>query len=230
MQLFWSLLPLYLLGNLHCLGMCGPLVAFLSKHQGRNLYLWGRFTSFTLAGAIAGALGELLSHTLNQFFIGTLLTLLAGLAMILFGIYSFLDYHMPNSQWLNQKLEPLGKEIAKLSLHPHPMALFGVGMASLLLPCGQTLVVFSACALEGNLLSGVVNGAAFALFTSPSLWLAAKAPQYLIKWRPYNRYGTALSLCLVGTLTLCRVLADYDYIDHIGFHLQNYEWLHIAFY
>ncbi len=28
-----ALLPLYILGNLHCIGMCGPIVAFLSRHR-----------------------------------------------------------------------------------------------------------------------------------------------------------------------------------------------------
>ena len=80
MSLTLSLLPLYVTGNLHCLGMCGPLVHTLSLHRFKYYYLLGRICSYTLAGGISGALGFLASFggfaTLS-IFIGLILIVLA---------------------------------------------------------------------------------------------------------------------------------------------------------
>ena len=60
MSLLITMLPLYLLGNLHCIGMCGPLVMLLGQQRCRAFYFLGRTLSFTLAGLLAGALGSVL--------------------------------------------------------------------------------------------------------------------------------------------------------------------------
>jgi sulfite exporter TauE/SafE len=67
MTLLLAMLPYYLLGNLHCLGMCGPLTMMLGAHRFRYFYFAGRLFSFTLAGGIAGELGAVLNVFFNQF-------------------------------------------------------------------------------------------------------------------------------------------------------------------
>ena len=59
MTLLLTMLPLYLFGNVHCLGMCGPLVMLIGQHHFRYFYFVGRTLSFTLAGGLAGAAGFL---------------------------------------------------------------------------------------------------------------------------------------------------------------------------
>ena len=56
--LFLMILGSAFLGSWHCAGMCGPLVAALSSKQRIWLYHLGRGVSYTLAGALAGWVGQ----------------------------------------------------------------------------------------------------------------------------------------------------------------------------
>ncbi|MBX3041683.1 MAG: sulfite exporter TauE/SafE family protein [Bdellovibrionaceae bacterium] len=56
--LFLMILGSAFLGSWHCAGMCGPLVGALSAGQRIWLYHLGRGFSYTLAGALAGWVGQ----------------------------------------------------------------------------------------------------------------------------------------------------------------------------
>ena len=83
-----------LLGGVHCVGMCGGIVAAFSfradgstppfrLHLAYNL---GRVSSYVLFGALAGALGA--SLKLAEFMpVQTVLYVLAQVVMILLGLY-----------------------------------------------------------------------------------------------------------------------------------------------
>lgn len=87
MSLLLAMLPIYLFGNLHCLGMCGPLVMMIGQHRYRYFYFLGRTLSFTLAGMIAGGVGAVVQFFFNtyhiaemtSFFFGGILMFLGGL-------------------------------------------------------------------------------------------------------------------------------------------------------
>lgn len=85
MTLFFSLLPLYLFGNLHCIGMCGPLVMLIGRHRHRYFYFAGRVASFSLAGLLAGELGAVLHLVLKQYFLAEIVSLMCGCAMMAWG-------------------------------------------------------------------------------------------------------------------------------------------------
>ena len=86
MTLFFSLLPLYLFGNLHCIGMCGPLVMLLGQHRYRFFYFAGRLASYSLAGLFAGELGAVLHVFLKQYRLAEISSLLCAIAFIVWGI------------------------------------------------------------------------------------------------------------------------------------------------
>lgn len=58
----YGMFLLGVLGTAHCLGMCGPLVLALPAGRGRIwshlLYHAGRITTYTIVGAVLGALGS----------------------------------------------------------------------------------------------------------------------------------------------------------------------------
>ena len=83
-----------LLGGVHCVGMCGGIVAAFSFRADGNAppfrmhlaYNLGRVSSYVLFGALAGALGA--SLKLAEFLpVQTLLYGLAQVVMILLGLY-----------------------------------------------------------------------------------------------------------------------------------------------
>src|ERR1700722_14919765 len=99
MSLLIAMLPVYLFGNLHCLGMCGPLVLMIGKHRYKNLYFVGRVTSFTLVAALAGLFGEVLHTILNPLHLAAFVSIIFGLILISLGFALFLKYHptLPSS-------------------------------------------------------------------------------------------------------------------------------------
>ena len=78
MDLFLQLLPIYLLGNLHCMGMCGPLVALLGGHPFRYYYFLGRIFSFTLVGGVAGIFGFLIFLSFDAVHLNAWISFLFG--------------------------------------------------------------------------------------------------------------------------------------------------------
>jgi sulfite exporter TauE/SafE len=108
-------------------------------------------------------------------------------------------------------------------LRDHPGSTFLFGFSTLLLPCGQTVLVFSACALSGGIWIGLFNGFAFALLTTPSLWLAMNTLNFFKETRKHYQTVIGWSSIGVGVLALCRGLADLEWIPHLvlkqDFHL-----------
>jgi hypothetical protein len=215
MSLFMSMLPIYVLGNLHCIGMCGPLVMMIGHHRYRYWYFLGRTLSFALAGMLAGGLGSILTVTLSEWYIPALISITFGLLILSVGLYSLSGIQYPGYQWLGKTLAGISKGLSLLLLKDEPYPAFLFGLGTVLLPCGQTVVVFSACAIFGDPLIGFLNGMAFALITSPSLWVAMHAKQWLKQTRAsYNQLFGSAAL-LVGVIALCRGLADLSLIPHL---------------
>lgn len=214
MSLFFTMLPIYLLGNLHCIGMCGPLVMMMGKHPYRYFYFLGRMLSFTLAGMIAGEAGAVLNLFLRQYHIPAAASLFFGGVILTIGIYSFIGQQYPGYFWLSRQLAGTNQTLSLLMLRNQAFPAFLFGFFTIALPCGQTLVVFSACALVGDIWIGMGNGLAFALLTSPSLLLAMHAHNLLCGLKPY--YNKIMGACaiVVGVLSICRGLADTGHINH----------------
>lgn len=223
-------LPIYLLGNLHCAGMCGPLVALIGQHRYRRAYFLGRFLAFMLAGMVAGELGAVLTFFLQSYHISALLSLIFGGWIILLG----LSYLLPNSRRrFNQLplfLQRLSQHLAHLMGKDTFFSLFLFGGSTILLPCGQSLMVFSASALSASAWMGGINAAVFALLTSPSLWIAMRALSLFKKLASHYRLLMGIFALLVGGLSLCRGLAEFGVIDHLKLNSNSAEEFHLILY
>ena len=214
MTLFFSLLPLYLLGNIHCMGMCGPLVMLLGQHRFRLFYFIGRVTSFSLAGLMAGEAGAVVHHFFKHFYLSELISFLSGGAIVCFGCYKLFGRPFIQIRFNHPFIERIQQTIGTLMLKDRRWPTFLFGFFTVALPCGQTLLVFSACALVGDPLIGLGNGFAFALLTSPSLFLSMHAYPLLKKFKGYDRPILGLSSLVVGGLAICRGLAEAGWISH----------------
>lgn len=214
MSLFLTMLPIYLFGNLHCIGMCGPLVALLGRHHYRWYYFLGRTVAFGLAGWIAGALGAVLDAALAAYHVPAVTSFVFGTVIITAGTCTILGRPIPGITALMQKMSGPNQKLSLLLLKDRRWPTFLFGMGTILLPCGQTLLVYSAIALIGDPWVGLINGLAFAVLTSPSLFLAMHAVQLLgpLK-RHYNTIVGVMAL-LVGALAICRGFAEVQLIPH----------------
>lgn len=209
MSLTLSLLPLYVTGNLHCLGMCGPLVHTLSLHRFRYYYFLGRICSYTLAGGISGALGFLASF-------GGFATLSIFIGLILI-ILAFNQIYPIHFKWRTPNF-------ISLIMRDTPLSVFLFGALTLFLPCGQTLIVFAALALSGSFWIGSLNGFLFALLTSPSLALAMKIKRLLPRSEKVAKAIAFTTSFAIGAISILRGLAEFGYIEHLTLS----ERFHIA--
>lgn len=167
-----------LLGGVHCVGMCGGIVAAFSfradgstppfrLHLAYNL---GRVSSYVFFGALAGMLGA--SLKLAGFLpVQTLLFVLAQGVMILLGLYL-----AGFSRWvlvferaggvLWRAVKPLFQKL--LPVRSTPQALLA-GMVWGWLPCGLVYSVLVSALAAGSAASGAALMLAFGLGTLPNL-------------------------------------------------------------
>ncbi len=106
MSLFISLLPIYIFGNLHCLGMCGPLVALMGRNRGKWFYLLGRVLSFSLAGLIAAELGLILNVFLGTLKIPAFSALFFGSLILIAGLFVAFNLTLPGRNIFAKKMAP----------------------------------------------------------------------------------------------------------------------------
>lgn len=214
MALFVTMFPFYLMGNMHCLGMCGPLVMMIGQHRYRYAYFFGRILSFGLAGMAAGEAGAVLQGTLQQYHVPELLTFSLGLMMLAVAAANWTGWSL--SLPMPLMLRRLNHTISLLMLKDTVLTTFMFGLLTVALPCGQSLVVFSACALAGDPWVGLFNGAAFALLTSPSLWVAMHTLRWFQGAKFHYRQLIAWAAFFAGIMAICRGLADMGYISHLA--------------
>ncbi len=156
-----------LLGGVHCVGMCGGIVAAFSfradgsappfrLHLAYNL---GRILSYTIFGALAGTLGA--SLKLASFLpVQTLLYILAQIVMILLGLYL-----AGWSKWV-LIFERAGGALWR-RVKPLFQTLLPVAWGWL--PCGLVYSVLVSALAAGSASSGAALMLAFGLGTLPNL-------------------------------------------------------------
>jgi hypothetical protein len=176
-----SVITIAFLGSFgHCIGMCGGIViAYSSVGLERDrskssqvfshlLYSFGRVTTYSLLGAIFGALGGVVvfNNTTNG-----ILWIVAGIAMILAGMsllgkirfLSLLETSFSSSTWYQNKFRSLLKSDS----------LFGfylLGMLNGLLPCGFVYFFAITAASTASPLYGAFVMFIFGLSTIPALF------------------------------------------------------------
>lgn len=169
---------LSLLGGLHCAGMCGGFVSALQINRPRDVaagrlaagYHAGRIASYSLAGALVGALGgalyaaDVLPVQIVLLVIGSLMLLAIGAS--LFG----------RAAWL-KRLEPVGlglwRLIGPLARRIYPprsgaQALLA-GLAWGWIPCGMVYAALPLALVAGGSWQGAVVMLAFGLGTLPNM-------------------------------------------------------------
>ncbi len=179
--LFFAVLLASLLGSPHCAGMCGPFVAMTigsragdsaTRIVSQAAYHGGRLLTYTLLGALAGALGAALDQAAALAGIQRFATVLAGALMIGFGSLALLRSLglriplLPRSASLQNAV--FAGHRAAATLAPTGRALC-VGCMSTLLPCGWLYAFVITAAGTGGALRGALTMLAFWLGTLPIL-------------------------------------------------------------
>ncbi len=181
-----------LLGGVHCAGMCGGIVGALSfglPDSGRRwsiliAYNAGRISSYTAAGALMGALGFYFSGLLPVQTAQRLLLTLAGLFLVLMGLYlagwwDALSRVERFGGLLWRRIEPLGRGLLPVRSARQG---FLLGLLWGWLPCGLVYSALVWTVTAGGALQGASLMLAFGLGTLPNLLLMGVAAAQLNRW------------------------------------------------
>ncbi|HHH43035.1 MAG TPA: sulfite exporter TauE/SafE family protein [Gammaproteobacteria bacterium] len=211
-----------LLGGVHCVGMCGGIVAALSmglpESQRHGAARWkyllaynlARISSYTLAGALLGGVGWLAAHWsgVHQLQLG--LQVIAALFMVALGLYLGGWWQglaqverIGGRVWAG--LEPLGRRFLPVR---SPGQAFLLGLVWGWLPCGLVYSVLVWSVSTGSPLQGAALLFSFGLGTLPNLlamgvaagWLSARVRE------ARTRQLAGLLVILFGLYSLFRLI------------------------
>lgn len=178
---FETLVPLSvflggMMGSLHCMSMCGPIVLNLSRKKSWLLnYQIGRMLSYSSAGALSGAFGSQIFGTQSPPWLSAVSVLTLALALLFnsYKIYQGQTLHFKLPSALNQislkiwnflKLSKLSKNITSLL----------AGVATVFLPCGHLYSFLIGAVATGSAIRGAIFMFAFWLGSTPLLSLTTR--------------------------------------------------------
>jgi hypothetical protein len=213
-----------LLGGVHCVGMCGGIVAALtfglpperrSALGGLLPYLLaynaGRIVSYAAAGAIMGAAGVLLAGFLPVEVAQRALLVVAALFMVAMGLYLAgwwrgLARLEAAGGALWRRIEPLGRGLMPVR---RPGQAFALGLLWGWLPCGLVYSVLVWAVSSGSALQGMLLLLAFGLGTLPNLLAMGAAAGLVARYarEPWVRATAGALVVAFGLYTLWSAFA-----------------------
>lgn len=203
-----------LLGSVHCIGMCGGLIAVASDGAGslkqragvQAGYQAARLASYLVLGAVAGGLGHALDLAGQAAGLGKAAAVLAGVTMSAWGLLAMLEAvgalkrKLPGFRLLPSRLVVW---LAGVRRRPPLARALLLGGASALLPCGFLYAFALAGAATGSPLGGMAVMTALWLGNLPALLgfglLLAGA---LSRVKRHIPLLSAASVLLLGLFTL----------------------------
>ena len=207
----------------HCIGMCGGIVlaystikiepssSKVSKTVAHLLYNFGRVLTYTILGALFGAIGGVatFSNTAN----GTLL-IIAGIAMILAGLslmgkikfLTVIEHSISSSNFYKKSFQSI--------LHSKSNASFFIlGMLNGLLPCGFVYFFAITAASTASPLYGALVMFIFGISTIPAMFslgfLSSLASA--TSFRNMMMSLSSVAVILYGAFTIYN---GYDYLTN----------------
>jgi len=160
----------------HCTAMCGPLAAYACSGKpgasGQARYQLGRFASYSVLGAIAGAVGGATAVSLPGAWGGALLSwsLAIGLGLAAFRLWR--KPHQPLIT-LRTKETPTSESRGSRALQALGRHPFFVGLGTALLPCGALAAAVLIAASTASPILGSLSMLAFSVVSGGGLIGAA---------------------------------------------------------
>lgn len=203
--LLWAVATASLLGSLHCIGMCGPLVGFYcgsdrtAPARAHISYHASRLLIYSILGGIAGGLGSVVDMAGQAIHMHRAAALIGGVLLITYGVLSFFGH----GQTLLSKGLLARKSLVRLRTSSPETRATVLGLLSGTLPCGWLWAFVVSAASTGSVAAGVLVMTAFWVGTVPALIASAAA------WRGISKsLGkrlpkiTAVLLILVGAAAI----------------------------
>jgi len=206
-----------LVGSLHCIGMCGPFVAFYSGADGsggaRRLlshaaYSGGRLLTYAVFGLAAGAVGAALDVAGSLAGFQRIAAIIAGVTMILWGVFALLQIRgvriFKHSSGKGRVAGMMRRGFSLVSAKPPVVRAGVVGLLSGFLPCGWLWAFVVTAAGTGSAIQGAAVMTAFWVGTVPALLAVGLGAQLVSA--PLRRHVPAVTALLLVGLGLYAIL------------------------
>ena len=215
-SLFAALFVAGLASGVHCVGMCGGIVAVFGTQRiipvvaartpraadfARQLaFNGGRLSSYALAGALAGLAGGAAAYSAGAMPVRALLYAVANVMLVLVGLY------LMGAGRLLARLEALGAPLWRrlqpwaargLAARTLPGA-YAAGLAWGWLPCGLVYAALAVAAFAASPAEGALAMLAFGLGTLPNLLAAGFAAVQLRRWFARRAVRVAAGAVVLG--------------------------------
>jgi sulfite exporter TauE/SafE len=205
-------------GSLHCLGMCGGLVALLGAGRWPRLALYNlaRVNTYAALGAVAGGLGATIVAWGPLDAAACALAVLSGLAIVAVGL-DWLGLVPPAGQWLVARLQRgIAAHARGLLEARSPWAPVAFGTANAFLPCHLIYAFVAMAAASGSAGGGALTMLAFGLGTLPAMMLAGSASRTLLATRSTAVVARAAGalVVVVGIVTIARAFGGAAHAHH----------------
>lgn len=207
-----------LLGGMHCVGMCGGIIAALSTGRravwwpGVTAYQVARVVTYVLLGLIVSLAGTLLGA--HSFWSGTQkgISIFAGMVIIVFALQ--IGGWLPERWGRSPFLIPAS--ILKNASVTNSLGAWGtVGFFNGLLPCGLVYAALAMALASGSALNGGLIMLAFGLGTVPALFMVSAVMRLA---GPVMRgkliQAMALMLIVFGGWTMARGFITHEHHAH----------------
>jgi len=205
----------------HCIGMCGGIVVAYSTikinpksskvTQGvaHLLYSFGRVLTYSILGAMFGALGGVVTYSNNA---NGILLIVAGVVMILAGLslmgkikfLTIIEHSFSSSSFYKNSFKAVLHSKSNLSF-------FVLGMLNGLLPCGFVYFFAITAASTADPLYGALVMAVFGLSTIPAMFALGFLTSLTsaTSFRNMMMSLSSIAVILYGAYT---IYSGYDYI------------------
>ena len=205
-----TMLPAILLGSLigsvHCVAMCGPLVGLHGGARTIRLALvhaLGRLTTYALLGALAGMVGRAIDVAGDLGTIQRAASLVAGAIVVGWGLYQLAIA----CGWIRTTRSPattvFTAGLVRIRTRRAVVRTWLVGVLTGFLPCGWLWAFVVAAAGTGSVVGGALVMTVFWLGTVPAMTGVLVFGGPVIEWlRRRLPAATAIALIALGVGTL----------------------------
>jgi sulfite exporter TauE/SafE len=204
-----------ILGSVHCVGMCGGLVAVVSVgggadsvHSRQVRYFLGKTLVYAMLGGLAGAAGQAAGIALTG--IGSVLSVALGVALVTAG--GFVCAGRRGGPVGPRVARAIGPLLTRAVAARGALAPVALGAVNGLLPCGLVYGLLAKAAATGSAPAGAATLAVFGIATIPALYLTGLSGARIAPaWRGRLGRAAGVVLILLGLLTTTRgaaALAD----------------------
>lgn len=206
-----------LFSSMHCIGMCGSIIGTLTlslspeiRNKKTKLFPYvfnyniGRITSYTMAGAIAGIIGSLITMPISEINGHRLLQLLSASVMASAGFY--IAGWFPRFAYIEKiglrfwkTIEPFGRKLIPVKTRTQA---YLFGMVWGWLPCGLVYAALALAATAGDASKSALTMLSFGLGTLPAVMGVGIMTGVLTRLSRMQRFKQAIGLFMVALALL----------------------------